>query len=149
MLARKVILRTLPPFRSIWPWEMILTQVLPLLCHLLIVLTEISVKDTTLLCDVISSFEAASKTWKLIIKQRIWSPTKLLPDEDPMTKRLVYTQLMEDVVNERFAVTEQEILLLAALHMQILWGNYNPSTVVISDNDLAHFIPKVSPSISI
>merc|ERR1712072_1637816 len=63
---------------------------------------------------------------------------------DPVELHLLYTQAKGCVMRGKYAVTDTESLLLAALTMQIEYGDYNPEkhTAGFLRNELIKYIPK-------
>lgn len=63
---------------------------------------------------------------------------------DPVELHLLYTQAKGCVMRGKYAVTDTEALLLAALTMQIDCGNHNPEkhTAGFLRNELVKYIPK-------
>ena len=64
--------------------------------------------------------------------------------QDPVELHLLYTQAKGCVLRGKYAVTDTEALLLAALTLQIEYGNHNPEkhTAGFLRNELIKYIPK-------
>eukprot|EP01114_Cavostelium_apophysatum_P012406 TRINITY_DN2769_c0_g1_i1.p1 TRINITY_DN2769_c0_g1~~TRINITY_DN2769_c0_g1_i1.p1 ORF type:complete len:1526 (+),score=453.87 TRINITY_DN2769_c0_g1_i1:244-4821(+) len=71
------------------------------------------------------SEERVTENSKLVMKIKIWkTPKKLI---DPAAVHLLYLQVQQNIVKGIFPVPEKTLLKLAALQLQILYGDYVPS----------------------
>jgi hypothetical protein len=80
----------------------------------------------------------------MVFSKRLYTDKLGQVPQDPVELHLLYTQAKGCVMRGKYAVTDTESLLLAALTMQIDYGDYNPEkhTAGFLRNELIKYIPK-------
>eukprot|EP01047_Picozoa_sp_COSAG01_P016406 COSAG01_NODE_840_length_13184_cov_18.465724_5_plen_1561_part_00 len=80
----------------------------------------------------------------MVFSKRLYVDKKGEVSSDPVELHLLYTQAKGCVMRGKYAVTDTEALLLAALTLQIECGNHNPEkhTAGFLRNELVKYIPK-------
>ena len=80
----------------------------------------------------------------MVFSKRLYTDKLAQVPQDPVELHLLYTQAKGCVMRGKYAVTDTESLLLAALTMQIDYGDYNPEkhTAGFLRNELIKYIPK-------
>ena len=80
----------------------------------------------------------------MVFSKRLYTDKLGAVPTDPVELHLLYTQAKGCVMRGKYAVTDTESLLLAALTMQIEYGDYNPEkhTAGFLRNELIKYIPK-------
>jgi hypothetical protein len=80
----------------------------------------------------------------MVFSKRLYTDKLGVVPQDPVELHLLYTQAKGCVMRGKYAVTDTESLLLAALTMQIDYGDYNPEkhTAGFLRNELIKYIPK-------
>ena len=84
------------------------------------------ISDITFKWDNFAKSTNSDKTLKFIVKKRIFMEPKIRSTIS-MEERLLLFQAMEDIVNDKFPVTEEEAVWLASLRAQAEHGDYNDS----------------------
>ena len=80
----------------------------------------------------------------MVFSKRLYVDKQGEVPQDPVELHLLYTQAKGCVMRGKYAVTDTEALLLAALTLQIDYGDHNPEkhTAGFLRNELVKYIPK-------
>eukprot|EP01051_Picozoa_sp_SAG22_P016259 SAG22_NODE_2265_length_2771_cov_2.301647_1_plen_104_part_00 len=84
----------------------------------------------------------AKPVHKLMFSKRLWTNPASVPD-DPVELHLTYAQAMGYVIHGKYNSNDTEALLLAALALQIEYGDHNPNrhTAGFLSNIMQDYIP--------
>jgi hypothetical protein len=103
-------------------------------------------RENELLGDVLYWWEQKDPNLKFILKKKVYLDPRETPI-DPVAEYLVFHQATYDFVNDAFPCTQREAIKLAALQLQILWGDFDqhqkkPASVKQIESEVTKYLPK-------